>query len=283
MNDLVVKNVGFCGAELLAVQDKETGKIYAGINCILRELGFDEKQIEYRRDKWMNDKAISKGTRKFSGTLIGAGTGKEVCCIDIMKLPLALAKLEITPKMERDMPDLSEKLETYQDECADALAGAFLPQVGEKKEKLETVNETVKILTDLQEKAGCSAEVQLLTAKTIIERNTGIVLPIMIQSDKQYYDTTYIARKVGIYVKSSNKPAEKAINEIIRRLDISDDMYTETWESKGNWQGTVRKYAPEVIEMVRDWCTDNGHPDSIEYVQADGKKKCYHVIWKDIA
>lgn len=136
-DELVVKTVPFCGAGLLAVQDKETGKIYAGINSILRELGFDEKQIEYRRDKWTSDKAISKGTRKFSGTLIGAGTGKDVWCIDVKKLPLALAKLEITPKMEKDMPDLSEKLEKYQDECADILAEAFV----EKKRPLSAIEQ----------------------------------------------------------------------------------------------------------------------------------------------
>lgn len=152
-----------------------------------------------------------------------------------------------------------------------------------KQECLEVVNETLKILTNLQEKAGCSAEIQLLTAKTILERNTGIVLPIMIQSDKQYCDTTYIARNIGVYVKNSGKPAEKAVNEIIRRLAIMEDMYTETWESKGNWQGTVRKYAPEVIDMVKDWCRENGYPNDIEYVQTDGKKKCYHVIWKNVA
>ena len=151
-----------------------------------------------------------------------------------------------------------------------------------RQERLEVVNETVKILTELQEKAGCSAEIQLLTAKSIIEKNTGITLPIMILADKQYYDTTYIARKVGIYVKSSGKPAEKAINEIIRRLDIPEDMYTETWENNGNWQGTVRKYVPEVVEMVKDWCRDNGNPSEIEYIQSDGKKKCYHVVWKNV-
>ena len=151
-----------------------------------------------------------------------------------------------------------------------------------RQEGLGVVNETVKILTELQEKAGCSAEIQLLTAKAIIEKNTGITLPIMIQADKQYFDTTYIARKVGIYVKSSGKPAEKAVNEIIRKLDISEEMYTETWENKGNWQGTVRKYAPEVIEMVKDWCRDNGNPSEIEYIQIDGKRKYYHVVWKDI-
>ena len=131
MNDLTVKNVPFCGTELLAVQEKETGKIYAGINLILRDLGFDEKQVEYRRDKWASDKTLQKGTQKFSGTLLGMKTGRDVWCIDIMKLPLALAKLEITPKMEKEMPELSRKLEEYQDKCADVLAAAFL--IGDKE------------------------------------------------------------------------------------------------------------------------------------------------------
>ena len=160
----------------------------------------------------------------------------------------------------------------------------FQERVNEtERPRLETVNDTVKILTNLLEKAGCSPKVQLLTAKTLIEQNTGIVLPITIQSDKQYYDTEYIARKVGIYVKSSGKPAEKAVNEIIRRLDISDDMYTETWESVGKWQGTVRKYSQEVIDMIKEWCSENDYPADIEYMQTDGKKKKYHVKWKEIA
>lgn len=126
-NELVVKNVSFCGAELLAVQEKETGRIYAGINSVLREIGFDEGQIRYRRDKWSEDKVLFKGVRKFLHPSIGGGK-QETYCIDIKKLPLALAKLEITPKMEKEMPELTEKLEVYQDRCADVLADAFLPK-----------------------------------------------------------------------------------------------------------------------------------------------------------
>ena len=51
MEDLIVKDVPFCGTELLAVQQKDSGKIYVGINSILRELGFNEEQVRYRRDK----------------------------------------------------------------------------------------------------------------------------------------------------------------------------------------------------------------------------------------
>lgn len=127
MNDLTVKNVPFCGTELLAVKDKETGKVYAGINSVLRDMGFDDRQIEYRRNKWCDDKVISKGVQKFSYPSDNRGM-QEAYCIDIKKLPLALAKLEITPKMEKNMPQLSSKLEEYQDKCADVLAEAFSEQ-----------------------------------------------------------------------------------------------------------------------------------------------------------
>ena len=114
MNELVTKNVPFCNSELLAVKEQSTGRIYAGINSVLRELGFSDKQIEYRRDKWKDDKVLSKGILKFSGTLIGAGTGKDTWCIEVMKLPLALAKIEITQKTREERPEFSKKLLEYQ-------------------------------------------------------------------------------------------------------------------------------------------------------------------------
>lgn len=132
MNDLVVKNVEFCGAELLAVQEKENGKIYVGINAILRELGFDDRQIEYRRNKWNADKVLCKGVQKFSYPSKDGGT-QETYCMEIKRLPLALAKIEITPSMEKEMSGLAEKLERYQDECADVLAAAFLPKRTRRK------------------------------------------------------------------------------------------------------------------------------------------------------
>lgn len=125
MNDLIVKKVPFCGAELLAVKEKNTGKIYAGINSILRELGFDERQIEYRRNKWNNDKVLVKGVQKFLYPSENGGI-QDTYCMAINKLPIALAKIEITPKLEKQMPELSEKLEQYQESCATVLAEAFI-------------------------------------------------------------------------------------------------------------------------------------------------------------
>ena len=95
-------------------------------------------------------------------------------------------------------------------------------------ESLSAVNNAVKILTPMLAAAGCDSKIQLLTAKSLYEK-ADVTLPVMIEADRQYFDTVHIARKVGIYYQSSGKPADKAVNEIIRRLDISENMYTETW------------------------------------------------------
>ncbi|MEY8428744.1 ORF6N domain-containing protein [Lachnospiraceae bacterium 46-15] len=148
-----------------------------------------------------------------------------------------------------------------------------------QSERLASVNNAVKILTPMLKAAGCDSKIQLLTAKTLYEK-AGVQLPVLIESGQQYYDTVHIARQIGLCYQSSGKPADKAVNEIIRRLDIPDSMYTETWESKGKWQGTVRKYVSQVIDMIRQWIVDNDYPRDIEYVQCDGQKKRYHVIWR---
>lgn len=149
-----------------------------------------------------------------------------------------------------------------------------------QSERLASVNNAVKILTPLLEKAGCNSKIQLLTAKQLYAK-AEVFLPVEIESDKRYWDTVHIARQAGIYYKSSGKPADKAVNEIIRRIGVTEADYTDTWESKGKWQGTVRKYSDEVIERVICWLADNDYPTDIEYQQTDGQMKAYHVTYKN--
>ena len=150
----------------------------------------------------------------------------------------------------------------------------------QKRPSLTAVTGAAKFLTSLTEKAGCDGKIQLLTAKSFYETN-GYPVLVEIGADKQYWDTVHIARQAGIYVKSSGKPADKAVNEIIRRIEVTEDDYVDTWESKGKWQGTVRKYSDSVIERVKCWIADNDYPSDIEYQQADGQMKAWHVTYQD--
>lgn len=149
----------------------------------------------------------------------------------------------------------------------------------QKRPSLTAVTGAAKFLTSLTEKAGCDGKIQLLTAKSFYETN-GYPVLVEIGADKQYWDTVHIARQAGIYVKSSGKPADKAVNEIIRRIEVTEDDYVDTWESKGKWQGTVRKYSDSVIERVKCWIADNDYPSDIEYQQADGQTKAWHVTYQ---
>lgn len=153
-------------------------------------------------------------------------------------------------------------------------------QTEQKRPSLTAVTGAAKFLTSLTEKAGCDGKIQLLTAKSFYETN-GYPVLVEIGADKQYWDTVHIARQAGIYVKSSGKPADKAVNEIIRRIEVTEDYYVDTWESKGKWQGTVRKYSDSVIERVKCWIADNDYPSDIEYQQADGQTKAWHVTYQD--
>lgn len=132
---LQVTNFNFYGDDLIALRDNATGEVYTPINNILKNIGFINKdQIRKRRDKMVNDIVISKGIQIFvlptqqvvaknDTTLFDE---KETYCISNRKLPLALAKINITPKMKQTQPELAAKLELYQDKCADVLASVFI-------------------------------------------------------------------------------------------------------------------------------------------------------------
>lgn len=144
-----------------------------------------------------------------------------------------------------------------------------------KDRTLASVNNAVKIMMPLLQNAGCAPEIQLLTAKTIYEQ-AGISFPVLIKADDEYLECDKIAAKLGVYALSG-KPHGKAIAAIIRKLPISENDYTETWESNAHWQGTVRKYNSKVYALIRQWLSDNNYPPQIDSVNAKGEVVRYKV------
>lgn len=153
---LQVTNFNFYGDELIALKDNATGEIYTSINSILRGIGFTDKdQIRRRRDKWINDIVISKGVLKFNiptqEVVIKNDTTlfdeKDTYCISQHKLPLALAKTTITPKMKKNQPELASKLELYQDKCADVLASVFLNHKTTEQIIIQPILDTLNTFT----------------------------------------------------------------------------------------------------------------------------------------
>ncbi|EGT4710713.1 toxin Bro, partial [Clostridioides difficile] len=114
---------------------------------------------------------------------------------------------------------------------------------------------------------------KLLTAKTLYKK-VGIDLPIEIEEEESFFDTKQIASKLKIYSKS-NKPAQMAVCEIIKKIKLEENEVKGVWETNGSWTGTVNKYTESVIDKIRNWIEENNRPAKIA-----GEKKNYHVVYK---
>lgn len=153
---LQVTDFNFYGDELIALKDNATGEIYTAINSVLKGIGFiDRDQIRKRRDKWINDPVISKGISTFNIPTSEGVTKKDtpmnnqaVYCISQHKLPIALAKINITPKMKQIQPELASKLELYQDKCADVLASVFIDHKTVSDMNMQPIIETLNTITN---------------------------------------------------------------------------------------------------------------------------------------
>ncbi|WP_207307166.1 hypothetical protein [Clostridioides difficile] len=140
-------------------------------------------------------------------------------------------------------------------------------------EKLQLVYNSTSMLKELLDGAGFDNKSKLLTAKTLYKK-AGIDLPIEINEEEHYFDTKQIASKLKIYSKS-NKPAQMAVCEIIKKIDLEENEVKGVWETNGSWTGTVNKYTKSVIDKVRNWIEENNRPAKIA-----GEKKNYHVFYK---
>ncbi len=170
---LQVTNFNFYGDELIALKDNATGEIYTSINSILRGIGFTQRQIKHIHKKWCEDIIVSKGVQNF--VLPTKNGNQETTCISNRKLPIALTKISITPKMKQKQPELASKLELYQDKCADVLASIFIdhkttdqialqPIVDNLNTFTKAVNDT---LLSLNERIFKLEEKQLQTEKSL--------------------------------------------------------------------------------------------------------------------
>lgn len=112
------------------------GEVYAAANNILRNIGFNEDRVKAIRKKWRDDRVISKGGRYF--TLLSNGGSQDTLCFSTKILPLALAKISITPELEKSYPEVVEKLICYQLECADVLYKHFAQKSASTRQDVQS-------------------------------------------------------------------------------------------------------------------------------------------------
>ena len=126
-SELIIKDVEFHGDMLRAAQDPD-GKVWVGVRWVCQGMGFDNERMKNERKKIQRDIVLNEGVKFYP---LGSGNSDtQVLCLDLDYIPLWLAKIAITPTMQRENPVLVKKLIDYQLKAKDVLAAAFL---GNKK------------------------------------------------------------------------------------------------------------------------------------------------------
>lgn len=144
---LQVTDFNFYGDNLIALKDNASGEIFTAINSILRNIGFTERQVRHNRNKWVNDSIVSKGCQNFV-IPDRNGINQDTLCISNRKLPIALTKITITPKMKQTQPELASKLELYQDKCADVLASVFIDHKSATEINMQPITNALTSITN---------------------------------------------------------------------------------------------------------------------------------------
>lgn len=86
----------------------------------------NKKQRDWQVEKIKEDKTLSRGCRLLPAAIFDPSNEAYALRLDF--IPIWLAKISITKRMEQDHPELADKLLEYQLKAKDILAAAFLPQ-----------------------------------------------------------------------------------------------------------------------------------------------------------
>lgn len=122
MNEVMVKEINFEGANLLATE--KDGKIYVGVKWICNGIGLTQDQSKRQVKNLKDDFVLTRGVSNL--TLPTNGGNQESLCIELDYLPLWLSKISITPNMIETNSLAVENLVTYQLKVKDVLANAFI-------------------------------------------------------------------------------------------------------------------------------------------------------------
>ena len=175
---------------------------------------------------------------------------KETYCISQHKLPLALAKINITPKMKQNQPELVSKLELYQDKCADVLASVFIGHKMPNQPNLQQlIEDSLSILTQ-------TITTMQQDISTLKESQSAKKLP-----EKKYSRwKTNTFNKLNTLLSYVNNHSEEnlKLSEIIHLIiqetedtyNIEINDYVEAYKSEFNLD--TNPYAIDVINHYKD-------------------------------
>ncbi len=255
------ETVMFHNDALTAIKDGD-GEIWAVINEILRNIGFDETKVDNQRKAWAKDIVISKGS-KILPTLTNGGL-QPTSCINRRYIPIALAKISITPTMQRDHPMIVDKLISYQEECADVLYAHFMnkkantPDIPISREELSLfLMETTQLL---------HSHISWVEKR---DRERDKILTSMIEAIKSSPDK---ARYNNAILKSHANDEKKVIDQR-ERINWLNKVWTNIYKVSERSKLSTLQIFEWIYKLMNDDPEANFKQRCIEYKRHTGKSK----------
>lgn len=129
---------------------------------------------------------------------------------------------------------------------------------------LTEINNAVKIITGMYEKAGVAPQFQLVATRNVYA-SVGIELPVdTAPVANQLYEPTEIARRLGI-MSANGKPHAQAVAAIISKLPIENgEREVVPFSADHGHYGTHYQYTESVVDKVIWWLEQRDYPGKIE-------------------
>lgn len=281
MSNLVVKEVNFHNDLLMAVHEEESNKIYVGVKWVCEGIGLSEGQYQNQTRKIQEDLVIKQGIANLQ--LPTNGGVQEVLCVELEFLPLWLAKISITPKMQKENPFIVRKLVDYQLKAKDVLADAFI-----KKDKVS--NELLflqGILDQMKEN-----ELKMKSIETLSTQTNDKVITLETEFNKEtvtegFKTNDNIARSFDIY-SAKDKPHFGFIDAIAKHLRI----YSTTIGYKDEYVNVIRTtvhggnvgaavyYSDKAIDLIREFVANEFKPKASYIVQGIRKGQIKEIAFQ---
>ena len=261
MDNLIVKSVDVLGGLVTAVKD-EKDTIWVGINYFCQGLDMNKAQRDYQVEKINADKALKKGSRKFPAGVFDES--HEMYALRLDFIPMWLAKIAITKKMEQDHPELADKLLEYQLKAKDILAAAFLPQQESTPQTLQSQIRTIAQGTDelYQRVEGVEGRIQDLENTMNLDHGQQRQLEkavnktvIKVLGGKESNAYKEIGRKVFCECNGNLKDYFKvnARGDVPRKRYEEALSYAEKWRPCINTQMLIEQYnAQQSLDLEGD-------------------------------
>ena len=260
-NNLVVKTIPFMGTDLMAARDEDV-VVWVGVRWVCDGIGLSRGQRDRQIANIKNDAILSASASNMRLNGTGYGT-REVLCLKLDFIPLWLAKINITPSMKAETPEVAERLLEYQLKAKDVLAAAFIKQErkpyqpSEYEVKQLAVDEA-KIWERLADKYKDEPRYSQILDAYVTKAITGnFVLPLP-ESQEKTYSAKEIGEMLGI---TSNM-----VGRIAKEYNLKVERYGKWFHDKSRYSSKevqTFRYYKNVVDVIRAILEATGEPQEV--------------------